>query len=374
MMKIRWFWCLSLSIFFICGCAEPKILEEMGLITAGGYDYDEKGNIKGTLVELKIDPTTAKDVVIIESQSLSIRGLRTNAIKKTSKELASGQLRVILFGDELLKKGSPGIARTLTRDPSISDITYLAAVEGTAREFLKLKNEHIPDIGIHVYRLIDQNTKSKMMPSATLQEVLHTDFTVGKDAIMPILKKDGNKGVLFSGVAIFRDQKLVGKTSTEQSFYVQLINDKYKSGSKEIEIKNAPSKLKSTSLNKKTVAALDSIRSSSEIKLTNKENLKFDINIKIRARLIDITSKINLGNPKNIALIEKEISKNMKREIEELLSYFQSKNSDVIGLGETYRSSVRNSQLTTKKWRKMFKEAKVNVNLDFKIVRTGVNN
>ncbi|MBY0148007.1 Ger(x)C family spore germination protein [Neobacillus niacini] len=373
MRKKGWLWCGFLSFLLLCGCAEPKVIEEIGLITASGYDPGKNGTILGTLVELKIDPVATNDVVILETESSTIRGIRNAANKKTSKGLASGQLRVILYGEGMFNKGNTGIAESLSTDPVISDLTYLAMADGKARDILQLKAKQIPDIGIHLYNLINQNTKVKIMPSATLQEVLHNHFTVGKDPVLPILKKEGNKEIAFSGVAIFKGSNLVGKISTEQSFYLTLLTDKFKSGSIDIEINSDSSKLEPINrrLNK-IVASLDSIGSSSDIKLINKEKVEFDLNVNLTARLLEITSQISLGNPENIKLIEKEINKSMKKEIEKLIAYFQSKESDVVGLGEVYKSSVRHSKLTDEKWYKMLKEAKVNVNLDFTIRRTGL--
>ncbi|WHZ00615.1 Ger(x)C family spore germination C-terminal domain-containing protein [Neobacillus sp. YX16] len=123
----------------------------------------------------------------------------------------------------------------------------------------------------------------------------------------------------------------------------------------------------------KTVAALDSIESNSNIKLINKDKPEFDIDIKLSARLLEITSSIDIGNPQNMKLIETEIGKSMKKDIEKLIAYCQSKNSDVFGLGDKYRSTVRHSNLTDEKWYIMYKNAKVNIKVDFSVIRTGLN-
>ncbi|MFB3167119.1 Ger(x)C family spore germination protein [Neobacillus sp. 179-C4.2 HS] len=361
----------TLLFLLLCGCAEPRILEEVGLITTYGLDLAKNGSILGTIVELKIDPRAAQDVVILETEAFSIRGIRNNANKKSSKRLASGQLRVIVYGEKLLKQGNTGIAETLTNDPSVSDLTYLAMADGPARDILQVKAKHIPDIGIHLFDLIDQNTKGKVIPSATLQEVLHSHYAVGIEPIMPILRKEGKEGIGFTGVALFKGSKFVGKISTHQSFYLNLIIDKYKGGIKDIKIKSSKLKPRNRRLNK-TVASIDSLDSSSDIKLINTEKPEFDIDIKLSGRLLEITSKVDLGNPETIKLIEKAITKSITKEIEKLIAYCQTKESDIFGLGEIYRSSVRHSKLTDEKWYRMFKEAKVNVNVDFSVKRTGL--
>jgi spore germination protein len=374
MIKKRILAVYLLVFFNLTGCAEPQILEEIGLITTIGYDVGEKGLIKGTAVELKIEPDAKTDIKIVETQAYSVRGLNTSANKKTSKKLLAGQLRVIVLGKELVNQGILHISETLTKDPSISDLSYLSIVEGEARDLLNLKDPHIPDISIHLYRLIEQNTKDELMPSATLQEVLHRYYTEGRDPFMPILKKIDNKEVKFTGVGIFKDDRLVGEISTDQSFYLKLINDKYKSGSTDLIFMSESPKLRGRSRSEgKTVISLDTIHSNSDIKLLNKKNLEFDIKVKLNARLIDINSNIELTKSNNLKLFEKEVSKEMEKRVEKLLSYCQSKNSDVIGLGEVYRASVRNSKLTKKKWHEMYPNAKVNVKVDFNMMRSGIN-
>lgn len=372
-MKKRFLAVYLLPFFGLTGCAEPQILEEIGLVTTVGYDVGENGLINGTAVELKIDPDAKSDIKIIESDAYSVRGINTKANKKTSKRLLSGQLRVILLGKELAEQGILHVSETLSRDPSISDLTYLTIAEGEARALLKLKDEHIPDIGMHIYRLIEQNTKGELMPSATLQEVLHWHYTEGRDPFIPILKKI-DKEIIFVGVGIFKGDRLVGKISPDESFYLKLINDKYKSGRMELIFKSDSPKLRGRNgADGLTVISLDTINSSSELKLVNKKNLDFDIKIKLNARLIDINNDIDLTKSNNLKLFEKEASKEMEKQVEQLISYCQSKNSDVIGLGEVYRTSVRNSKLTKEKWHTMYKDAKVNVNVDFILMRSGIN-
>ncbi|MHC0039702.1 Ger(x)C family spore germination protein [Pseudoneobacillus sp. C159] len=366
----KWCFCVILIPFLLLsGCADPKILEEVGLITTIGYDVGKDGTYKGTGVELKIEPNAKTDIMIVEAEAHTVRGLNINANKNTSKRLLSGQLRVILMGEELASKGIIHIVESLSRDPSISDLAYVAIVEGETRDLLNLKSEQIPDIGLHLFRMIEKDTKGELMPSATMQEVIHDYYSLGVDPIIPILKKNGNKGVQYTGTGIFKDDKMVGKISTNQSFYFKLINDKYKSGSIEMTINSDSLKLKRQH---PTVIVLDTIHSDSDIKLVSKKNLEYELKIKLNGRLLETNPNIDFSKKEHIELIEKEVSKQMKKEVEKLISYLQSKNSDVIGLGQIYRSSVRHSKLTNDEWHNMFKDVKVQVKIDFNIIRTGV--
>ena len=118
--------------------------------------------------------------------------------------------------------------------------------------------------------------------------------------------------------------------------------------------------------------ALDTIKSKSGIELVDLNSLEFDLNIHINARLQEINRDIDLKKNENLKIIEKKLSKKITNEIEDLIAYCQSKSSDVFGFGEEYRIHATHSNLTDQEWHDRFKDIKVNVNIDFAIIRTGV--
>jgi spore germination protein len=356
------------SCLILTSCAEVNTLEKMGLITTVGYDMKDDGKILTTMVMLQIDPDIANTIGVVSSSSYTSKGARLDANRKTAKKLQSGQLRVALYSEEIAENGFYQLADTFARDSSISDLVYLGVVEGEVKELLEHKTEQISDISQNIYKKLDQNIKGEQIPSSTLQETLHDYYSVGIEPILPILKLQKDL-IEISGLAIFRDDKMVGKLDHKQGFYLKLINDRYKAGGFELVFK--PEGVPKNKLSDNIALVLDTIQSKSDIKLIDKNNLKYKIKIKLNARLLEVNSKIHLMTPKEVREVEKLIEKKMKSEIEELINYCKSKNSDVIGFGEVYRSSVKDSKLTKKKWHKMYKDINVNVDVDFSLIRTG---
>jgi spore germination protein len=363
------FVCLFLVVT-LSGCAEVKILEKIGIITTVGYDIDEADKLSTTMVLLQSDPDAPKNSSIVTSDAITSKGSRIKANLKTPKKLQSGQLRVALFSDELAKNGLNTIIDTLVRDPSISDLTYLAIVQGSAEELLRNENEQYIDMGRYVYEEIDQNIKNELIPSATLQEVLHDYYSVGVDPIIPTIKLD-NQQIMITGMAIMQNDKKVGTISSDKSFYIKLVKGRYEAGSLELIIENDDSK-EIENDTKKLAVVLDTIKSKSDVELKKKGELEFEMNLKIDSRLLEVNQNIDLKKTKNIKMIEKEVKKKMTKEIEALIAYCQSKNSDAFGFGEVYRSSIKDSKLTREKWHDLYKDIKVNVKVDFNILRTGV--
>ncbi|MBS8265807.1 Ger(x)C family spore germination protein [Mesobacillus boroniphilus] len=363
---------LFLVAILFTGCAEPKTLERMGLITTIGYDVAEDGKVLTTMVLLQIDPEAPQNFVILTTKADTSKGARIKADMKSPKKLQSGQLRVALFSEEVVRKGLVNLADTLARDPSISDLTYLAVVEGSVNDLLNLENRKFSDISQLIYKELDQNIKGENIPSATLQEVMHDYYSDGIDPSMPILKAS-NGEIEIAGMALIKSDKMVGKINIKDSFYLKLINDRYTAGSIEMSLSNEGLQyLQEPEGSEAVVVVLDTIRSNSEITLTNKEKLEFELKIKLNTRLLEINQAVDLKNPANLKQIDKKLSEKIEKDLGDFITKAKELGSDPFGLGEIYRKSVRGSNLTTEKWHEMYPDSKVNVKVDLEIVRTGV--
>lgn len=359
-------------VVLLSACADPKTLERMGLITTVGYDVTEDGEILATIVLLHIDPEAPQNTAILSAKAATSKGARNKADLKSPKKLQSGQLRVALFSEEVVKLGLINLADTLARDPSISDLTYLAVVEGSANKLLNQKNDKFADISQLVYKELDQNIKGETIPSSTLQETMHDYYSDGVDPILPTLKAE-NGEIEITGMALINKDRMVGKINPTEAFYLKLINDRYEAGSVELIIsKDGFNIIHDVEDVKKLALVMDTIVSKSDMKLISKENLQFELKLELKTRLLEINQTLDIKDPKNLKLLEKKLSDKVRKDVEALIAKTQEVGSDPFGFGEVYRKSVRKSKLTSEKWHEMYPQSKVDVDIQFEILRTGV--
>jgi spore germination protein len=351
----------------LTSCSEKKILEDIGLITTVGYDLVGKKKISSTMVVLQIDPEAARNIDVISSEALTSKGGRINGNLETSKVLESGQLRVALYNDKIAKRGIRPYVDTLARDPSISDLTYLAIVEGSTKSLLEHQYKNTPDVGQHLYNQIEQLTDKEQISNATLQEVQQSYYSDGIDPILPLVKREGEH-IRISGNAIMRNDKMVGKLTAEESFFVKLIRDEYRAGSIELTFEMKDEKQKKH----KITTVIDTIKSSRKFDLIEKNGPRFYLDLKIQGRLLELQGEIDLINPQNVEALEKAISQKMKKEAQYVISYCQERNSDVFGFGEVYRSSVRHSNLSKGEWHQKYRKITYDMEVDFSLIRTGI--
>ncbi|GAE44841.1 Ger(x)C family spore germination protein [Mesobacillus boroniphilus] len=96
---------IAMLVLLLSGCAEEKTLEKMGLVTTVGYDLTEDKQILSTMVILQIDPDAAQSSIILSAKSATSKGARNKADLKSPKKLQSGQLRLALFSEEVVRTG-----------------------------------------------------------------------------------------------------------------------------------------------------------------------------------------------------------------------------------------------------------------------------
>jgi len=371
MKKLRHIIILLLPFIFLYGCAETNILDQVGLTTLVGYDVGKEEEIATTAVIREVNPEFQSNVEVLTTEDSTSKGNRMKSNRKLSKKIMVGQMRVILFGEELAKDDLHYYINTNLENASVSNSLYMAVVEGKTESLLKYEYKNIDDIGQHIYKLLEQNIKQEYTISPTLHEIAHDYYTTGKDIAMPILKRDGEL-VELNGIALFKDGKMVSTLPAKDSFYIKVVRDTFKVGIFETTLHedDLPSTLLKSK--EKIPVAFDAIQSKRDIKLVDASKTEFDLNIKMKARVLEVHKDINLGNPKKVAELEKAISKKLSKDVSRVIAQSQKVQSDVFGFGEKYRSTVRNSNLTKEKWHEMYKDIKVNVNVDFVIVRNGV--
>ncbi|WP_417900131.1 Ger(x)C family spore germination protein [Bacillus haimaensis] len=366
------------SYILLSGCLQQKPLEELGLVTAMGYDKEDE-QLRGTIVYYEFDPLHTNDSKMVSSLSNTIKGIRQKENLSSSRKLVSGQLRIAIYGEELAKEGIISYIDTLSRDSEVGTMVYLSVAENSAYDLINnsQQSQEITNVGTYLYDLISQNVEAESLVSPTLHEFMQCYYSEGRDPILPILDFTDDT-LLIKGLALFKDEKMKGMIDIDKSFYLKLMLDPYRAGTIEIAL---PKKNLGTFIKKreqvqneseKLFVSLDHLESSVDIKLEDINSTDYKINVDVVTRMQEISEDYDLGNPKALAVIEEEIGKLMKRKMEKIIEEFQSLGVDPIGFGNYYRSRVGYEKFSRKIWEGIYPEATFSIEVNTKILRTGV--
>ncbi|MEK5068970.1 Ger(x)C family spore germination protein [Sporosarcina sp. FSL K6-1508] len=365
-----------LLLLFLCvglvGCAETNLLERVGLATLIGYDFGKEEVVETTAVVRQVSTELQSKVAIITAENDTSQGTRAKINRRAAKKIMSGQLRGGLFGEEFAKAGIGHYIDTFLKNPAISGGMLFAVVEGETRPLLEYQYPNIDDIGEHVYNMLKQNIDNEQVVSSALHELAHDYYSIGREIALPIIRRE-EELLEISGIALFKKGKMVGKLPVEDSFYVKLSRDDYHAGTYELKIKgdDLPSSLMKNPPDEISLV-FDPIKTHKDVKLVNPTTPEFNLRLSVQARILEIKPNINAGKAENTEELEKAISKSLSSEISRVIAYCQKIDSDVFGYGDHYRSSVRHSKLTEEKWHELYKKMKVNVDVDFTLLRSGV--
>ena len=362
---------LFTCIIFLVGCAEQKILERISLTTLVGFDLGDKDKLAATAVIRQINPDLESKIELQSATALTSRGARAKIDLKTSKSIGSGQLRVVLFGEELAKAGLNENIHILKMNSEISNATYMATVEGGLDNILEYKYENITDLGQHIYQLIKYNVDKHYIISSTLHEVNRDKLTFLGSYSMPILKRE-EESIQISGIAFFNKGKIVGKVPAEEAIYILMVKGKTNSGTLELEIPITTLEKSPSDFSEKIPIAIDSIDSKRKIKLVDPEVPEFNLTIDIKCRLLEVDSDVSTDGSNIFHKLEKEINKKIESEINQIIDYSHEIETDIFQFGEYYKAQNRHADIDKEKWNEMYSEMKVNVTVNTTIVRDGV--
>jgi spore germination protein len=368
----------SFLLLTSCG-VETKQLERLGLITAIGFDLKKENEIKGTVSVTKFDPMAKVMTNLISADANTLQTLRAEENLATDQRLEMGQLRCVIYSKELAEKGIIQLVNALNRDPTVGNMVYLTIAEKDAFSIISMDEKKIKvNIGTYLYNLIRQNVERELLISPTLHEFNHKFFDYGQDPVLPIIKVKKDK-VAISGVALFNDDKMAAKLSNDKLFYLKLLTDEYRTGSKELEfdrdefrnIINTQGGRNFGEIYNKLFISLDTLRSNTSIKLVDKKNLGFKVEVEMDSRLLETTNYLELSEPANMKFIEKKVNKEMESQIKKLLLFFQKNQVDPVGIGNEYMAHVRGKPISQKEWKEIYKSVKFDVQVNNTISRTG---
>ncbi|MER2170877.1 MAG: Ger(x)C family spore germination protein [Psychrobacillus psychrodurans] len=361
---------ITISMILL-GCTNQKILERTSLTILLGYDLAEDDRITTTTAIRQINPDLESNVEIQSATEVTSRGALIKIEQKTSKKIGSGQLRVVLFGEELAKAGVADNIHSLKMNPEISNGIYLAVVEGNSNSLIEGNYKNITDIGQHIFQLIEHNIEQNHLLSSTLHEINRENLSKLGDYSLPMLKKQG-EDVEISGIAFFNEDKMMGSLPVEDIIYIKMIRNNMQNGSLELALPTKTFELASDNSSEEIKIVVDSIKSKRKNKLVDKTVPEFDLTINLESRLLEVPSGLSIEGIESTENLEKGINSKIESEINRIIRYSQEINSDIFQFGERYKAQVRKANIDLEKWHEMYPQMKVNVKVNTKIVRDGV--
>jgi spore germination protein len=358
MVIIKWSLIFIILLFISGYQTQPRILEDIQLITAIGYDYVSKDKIKG-IANIPITPLaedTPPKNEVISGVGHTSKNIRQILQARSPRPLLSGRTEVVLFNKKVAQQGVIEVIDGLERDPSIGRDIFLGVVNGNVENMLNEQYTISEFSAKYISELLKQNMDQNI-PKTNFHHFLYHYYGKGMDPYMPILQKKG-KFIKINGTALFKEAKFIDTISLEQSFIMKMLSEGFQDGTYEtklpdgkfVTVQNMASKIKYTILE-------------------NDGNPIINIYIRINGK-VNEAQRITTMEGNVINSIEKHVSSSITKEGEKLLRHFQKLEIDPLGLGHKASNQIRHFDI--KEWEDKYQQIPIHVNIRVKISNTGI--
>ncbi|MFQ3543412.1 Ger(x)C family spore germination protein [Halobacillus rhizosphaerae] len=372
-MKIRGV-CMLLALLLLTGCWDQRQFKDVKLVLAKGFDQSENGKIIETVsipsVERGGDGPGQEHVQIISTEADSVRDAREKIDQTISNSFDPAKLQSILIGSDLAKKGIYPILDDFYRNPDNNLNSYLALVDGKARDVISLQNPTEVRISKYISGLLDALVTSTHFTGKNLQNICSDLIEPGRDFTLPILTViEGPQLIKYQGLALFHGDVYTGESLNPAQSELLMLLEGYKGKfarlTKKVEEHENNQLLDYLTFNvMKVKQKLTISAKGSEV------SAKIDLNM--RVRVVEFPSN-HLDSPAKVKKLDKILSKELTKDAEELLQTVQEANSDVFAIGrqvKAYHPEVWGKL----DWDKTFPKIKIEPNVTIDIQETGVIN
>jgi len=364
-----------LPVLLISGCEPTHVLDETTLITGMGFDLLDHQHIRATITAPVVSSLVRQKDQVVSATGTTLYGIMNSLDLQLDRRPRLGQLRIVLFSEEMAKQGIFPIAGSMDR-VEVGIRPYIGIVAGKSYDLLEASYPAQGNVGIYLYYTIFKNVRGEQLPSPTLHEFTRDYYGEGSDPFLPYIERKGD-GINIKGVALLQDDRFVGWVKPDQAFYIKLMRDQFRTGLFQLSIPTKSLGTMNQHMTQKeevTPIVLDTLRSNQHIKLVSSNPPTFEVRAEVRARLSEMRHRANLDNKQVVRMIEREVEKKMEKEMAKLVKLLQKLEVDPIGFGEQYRAQNHLQQLDRQQWRKLYKEAKFTFRVKMDIIRFSVTN
>ncbi|NMH69074.1 Ger(x)C family spore germination protein [Bacillus sp. RO3] len=335
------FFVLFIISLFLSGCVDREILDDLYIETAKAYDYEGENSIRGTA----LFPIYMADKSIqngtLSAKASSTREVLEKLERRAQQPLVRGGVDVVLVGEKLAEKGIIDIADSLQRDASVGARVYLTVTEGKAGELIK-GNYGLRGNGTYISNLLAHNIRRRELPETNLHLFLFDFFQEGQTAYLPILKQLSHDSIEISGVALFKDDKMVKRIPAQDMFFFKLLVDKLAEGSHVIKMGK-----KEGDAEKLVEASVTSLSSKHKIEVKHKADpVEVQVQVEVKGIVREYTGK--KLTTKKVDAVEKKMMEDIETKCLAMLKGFQEVGIDPIGIGQHQKHGVRGFDI--KEW------------------------
>ena len=342
---------IIILLFSLCGCYNYRELNEIAIVSAIGIDKTDDGykmavQIMNTKKEGQDTNSSGSQpkFIVYTAEGKTIQGILRDFVLESPRRLYATHLQLLVISEDLAKDGISDILDWFARDSESRKQFYVLVSENSQSEDILNTLTSLETLNSKkITSNIDTDTRFLgVAEQTTFENVLATYLNDKQELVLPSIRLEGNSDageknsnieqsspktqIFLSPLAVFKDDKMLGYLTKEESIAMSFIKNKLKSTV--IDYKCSDNDyISSEIISSKT--SLQPDISSNKPKVTIKINGKANIN--------EINCDWDLENNETILKINKMLEQEIENIINDSIdSISQRFDSDIFGFKDLF--------------------------------------
>jgi len=224
-------------MIFLCGCRDYREINQNSIVAGFAVDIGMNGNTQVT-VEI-VDFSESQNGGGGKSRKISVEGVSlsdaiSHGLAESSEYLYWNHAVTVIVSPEYARRGIGELLDYIYRNSGITLSTNILVSDlGSAKEVLELDTNNS---AIKSYAIRNIISDSKFFEGITDSMTYEIINDIAENGIEPVLgvvtegKHTAKKSIDVEGAAIFKDDKLIGFTDSEDTAYLRILRNDLQSG------------------------------------------------------------------------------------------------------------------------------------------------
>ncbi|WP_438347373.1 Ger(x)C family spore germination protein [Paenibacillus sp. FA6] len=376
--------CILLAVS-VTGCWSRRELNDLAIAVGLGIDkVGNKYNISVQVVEpSEVSGNKRSGLAPVTMYHATADSLLEALRKMTTispRKIYIAHLRIVVISEALAREGIGDALDFISRDPEArNDFFVVVAKDAKAMDTLKILTnlEKVP--AVRLFTTLKTSEKQWAPTTAVkLDELIADLVSEGREPVLTGLRVIGDPEVgdskknvesilsptdlQYSGLAVFRKDKLIGWLSDEEGRAYNFINNNINSTAGSVDCPDGGK------------VTFRIIRADSKVKGSMRDGRpRIDIEVNTEAHVAEVQCSLDMTKPETIAELEKWAERKLADIIDSTIARVQQDYKvDIFGFGEAIRRSNPKAWKTMKNnWNQTFSNIPVNVKVNYKVQQLG---
>ncbi|MFD0671348.1 Ger(x)C family spore germination protein [Cohnella sp. GCM10027633] len=215
----------------VTGCWDNNNLVGQKIINGISLDALEGGNIRGVVRALRLKSKGSGQFEVkdelVQADGRSVIEVGTKLDSMLAGNIVGSKTHILVIGEQLAKQGIYPYLEPFYRSPRLYLGAKLLISEGKASDILSFDKLERSPISFDILQMLQGAARTTIIQEQTLYTAWNKLFDVGRDTVVPLIKKKGTEDLVTSGMGLFRGDKYTGfNVQREDSTMLLLLMDK----------------------------------------------------------------------------------------------------------------------------------------------------